>query len=76
MVKTLAMNIIVDFYLGWIVTYIIDERGGGPNSGYISTGFFGGMHKDRQAVHKHKALLLSRYNIGTHALALCVAGHS
>ncbi|TEB09159.1 MFS general substrate transporter [Coprinellus micaceus] len=27
----------------WIVTYIIDERHGGPNSGYISSGFFGGL---------------------------------
>lgn len=27
---------------GWIVTYIIDVRGGGMSSGYISTGFFGG----------------------------------
>ncbi|KAF7360331.1 MFS domain-containing protein [Mycena venus] len=28
---------------GWITTYIIDARGGGPSSGYISSGFFGGM---------------------------------
>ncbi|QRW20642.1 major facilitator superfamily transporter [Rhizoctonia solani] len=28
---------------GWIVTFIIDERGGGPSSGYISSGFFGGL---------------------------------
>ncbi len=27
---------------GWIVTYVIDLRGGGPSSGYISSGFFGG----------------------------------
>jgi hypothetical protein len=27
---------------GWIVTYIIDVRGGGPSSGYVSAGFFGG----------------------------------
>jgi len=27
---------------GWIVTYIINVRGGGPSSGYISSGFFGG----------------------------------
>lgn len=27
---------------GWMVTYIIDVRGGGPSSGYISSGFFGG----------------------------------
>ncbi|KAG1798087.1 MFS general substrate transporter [Suillus plorans] len=28
---------------GWMVTYIIDVRGGGPSSGYISSGFFGGI---------------------------------
>lgn len=28
---------------GWIVTYIIKIRGGGPSSGYISSGFFGGL---------------------------------
>ncbi|TRM63904.1 major facilitator superfamily domain-containing protein [Schizophyllum amplum] len=28
---------------GWIVSYIIDERGGGANSGYISSGFFAGL---------------------------------
>jgi fucose permease len=28
---------------GWIVTFIINERGGGPASGYISSGFFGGL---------------------------------
>ncbi|EIW85949.1 MFS general substrate transporter [Coniophora puteana RWD-64-598 SS2] len=28
---------------GWIVTYIIDVRGGGASSGYISTGFFAGL---------------------------------
>ena len=27
---------------GWTVTYIINERHGGPSSGYISTGFFAG----------------------------------
>ena len=33
---------------GWIVTYIIDVHGGGPSSGYISSGFFGGMsHLER-----------------------------
>ena len=30
---------------GWIVTYIIDVRGGGPSSGYISSGFFGGVSR-------------------------------
>ena len=28
---------------GWIVTFIIEKRGGGPEAGYISSGFFGGL---------------------------------
>ncbi|KAI0301233.1 MFS general substrate transporter [Multifurca ochricompacta] len=28
---------------GWIVSYVIDIRGGGPSAGYISSGFFGGL---------------------------------
>ena len=28
---------------GWIVTFLITERGGGPSAGYISSGFFGGL---------------------------------
>lgn len=28
---------------GWTVTYIINVRGGGSSSGYVSSGFFGGM---------------------------------
>ncbi|KAI0350646.1 MFS general substrate transporter [Trametes cingulata] len=28
---------------GWIVKYVIDLRGGGPSSGYIASGFFGGL---------------------------------
>lgn len=35
---------------GWIVTYIIDVRGGGPSSGYISTSFFGGLMVGRVAL--------------------------
>ena len=31
-------------YAGWIVTFIIRIRGGGPSSGYISAGFFGGKY--------------------------------
>ena len=27
---------------GWIVTFIIGERGGGAEAGYVSSGFFGG----------------------------------
>ncbi|TFL07868.1 MFS general substrate transporter [Pterulicium gracile] len=35
---------------GWTVTYIIEERGGGPSSGYISSGFFGGLTLGRVAL--------------------------
>ena len=28
---------------GWIVTFVIDKRGGGTSAGYMSSGFFGGM---------------------------------
>ncbi|KAG1800264.1 MFS general substrate transporter [Suillus plorans] len=35
---------------GWIVTYIIDVRGGGPSSGYTSSGFFGGLMVGRVAL--------------------------
>ncbi|PIL32913.1 hypothetical protein GSI_05031 [Ganoderma sinense ZZ0214-1] len=28
---------------GWIVTYVIVLRGGGPSAGYISSGFFAGL---------------------------------
>ncbi|KAG8824130.1 hypothetical protein FRC18_010586 [Serendipita sp. 400] len=35
---------------GWIVTFIIRERHGGPSSGYVSTGFFGGLTLGRVAL--------------------------
>lgn len=35
---------------GWTVTYIIEERGGGPSAGYISSGFFGGLALGRVAL--------------------------
>ncbi|KAI0654406.1 MFS general substrate transporter [Cubamyces menziesii] len=35
---------------GWIVTYVIKERHGGANSGYISSGFFGGLTVGRIAL--------------------------
>ncbi|EKM75157.1 hypothetical protein AGABI1DRAFT_123344 [Agaricus bisporus var. burnettii JB137-S8] len=28
---------------GWIVTFMLNVRGGGPSAGYISSGFFGGL---------------------------------
>jgi len=36
--------------IGWTVTYIIDRRHGGASSGYISTGFFGGLTLGRVAL--------------------------
>ncbi|KAF8609125.1 MFS general substrate transporter [Ceratobasidium sp. AG-I] len=35
---------------GWIVTFVIEERGGGPSAGYISSGFFGGLMLGRVAL--------------------------
>ncbi|KAG6827807.1 hypothetical protein H0H92_010415 [Tricholoma furcatifolium] len=35
---------------GWIVTFIVDERHGGSSSGYISTGFWGGLTFGRVAL--------------------------
>ncbi|KAF7351272.1 MFS domain-containing protein [Mycena sanguinolenta] len=35
---------------GWITTYIIDVRDGGPSAGYISSGFFGGIMVGRLAL--------------------------
>jgi fucose permease len=35
---------------GWIVTYIIEQRGGGPSAGYVSAGFFGGLMVGRVAL--------------------------
>ena len=39
-------NFFVGFFpstvAGWIVTFVIRERHGGRNTGYISSGFFGG----------------------------------
>ncbi|EPQ52157.1 MFS general substrate transporter [Gloeophyllum trabeum ATCC 11539] len=35
---------------GWTVTYVIDTRHGGSSSGYISSGFFGGLTLGRVAL--------------------------
>ncbi|CAE6433650.1 unnamed protein product [Rhizoctonia solani] len=35
---------------GWIVTFIIEERGGGASTGYVSSGFFGGLMLGRVAL--------------------------
>ena len=48
---------------GWIVTYTIDVRGGGPASGYISSGFFGGIALGRVLLlYVTKKVLLSFKN--------------
>ncbi|KAI0316667.1 major facilitator superfamily domain-containing protein [Amylostereum chailletii] len=36
--------------LGWIVTYTKEVRDGGPSSGYLSSGFFGGLALGRVAL--------------------------
>ncbi|QRV93944.1 major facilitator superfamily transporter [Ceratobasidium sp. AG-Ba] len=35
---------------GWIVTFLIDTRGGGASSGYVSSGFFAGLMLGRLAL--------------------------
>ncbi|ESK97816.1 hypothetical protein Moror_17245 [Moniliophthora roreri MCA 2997] len=45
---------------GWIVTFIIRERQGGPSSGYISSGFFGGLALGRVALLWFNALVGER----------------
>ena len=35
---------------GWIVTFVINERSGGRNSGYVSSGFWGGLTLGRVAL--------------------------
>ncbi|ESK90172.1 hypothetical protein Moror_7761 [Moniliophthora roreri MCA 2997] len=42
---------------GWIVTFVIRERQGGPSSGYISSGFFGGLTFGRVALLWLNALI-------------------
>ena len=34
----------VTTFKGWIVTFLMLVRDGGPSSGYVSTGFFGGKY--------------------------------
>ncbi|KAH6906822.1 MFS general substrate transporter [Coprinopsis sp. MPI-PUGE-AT-0042] len=60
MIKQPAVHLLAAFCLiyvgievslgGWIVTFIIRERSGGPSSGYISSGFFGGLALGRVAL--------------------------
>ncbi|KAJ7609796.1 MFS general substrate transporter [Mycena polygramma] len=62
---------------GWIVTYIIDVRRGGPSAGYVSAGFFGGLMTGRvallwlnQKIGEHRVLYL--YSVLAIALELVV----
>ena len=34
-------------FINWIVTFVLKERHGGPNSGYVSSGFWGGYTAGR-----------------------------
>ncbi|RDX49324.1 MFS general substrate transporter [Lentinus brumalis] len=57
---------------GWIVTYIIDLRGGGSSSGYISSGFFGGLMVGRIALLGVNKLVGERRAIFLYGI-LCIA---
>ncbi|KAG8851520.1 hypothetical protein FRB96_009193 [Tulasnella sp. 330] len=35
---------------GWIFTFLLNYRGGGPSAGYVSSGFFGGLTLGRVAL--------------------------
>jgi fucose permease len=49
----------IEFTIGsWAVTFIIEERGGNSDSGYISTGFFGGLMIGR-ILHVFVTMVLS-----------------
>jgi hypothetical protein len=42
--------VVLIFDAGWIVTFTINERGGGPSSGYVSTGYYAGLSFGRAAL--------------------------
>ncbi|GJJ15714.1 hypothetical protein Clacol_009992 [Clathrus columnatus] len=57
---------------GWIVTFIIDKRGGGHSSGYISAGFFGGLTCGRMVLHYINRFISEKNMVFVYA-ALCIA---
>jgi len=58
---------------GWIVTYVIQVRHGGPSSGYIATGFFAGLTVGRVCLLWVNKKLGERLAIFVYALlALCL----
>ncbi|EIW55071.1 MFS general substrate transporter [Trametes versicolor FP-101664 SS1] len=54
----------------WIVTYVIDLRHGGPSSGYISSGLFGGIMVGRIALLPISKLIGDRRAIFVYILAV------
>ncbi|KAG8932592.1 hypothetical protein FRC01_013087 [Tulasnella sp. 417] len=57
---------------GWMFTYLLNERGGGPSAGYVSSGFAGGIALGRIVLlplnsligHKYVILLYCVISIG------------
>ncbi|KIJ23443.1 hypothetical protein M422DRAFT_39610 [Sphaerobolus stellatus SS14] len=56
---------------GWIVTFIIDKRGGGSHSGYISTGFFAGLTAGRIVLHYLTRFIAEQHTIFLYSF-LCI----
>jgi len=53
---------------GWIVAFIVKERGGGPSSGYVASGFWGGklIRSNQQTMLE----IAPRLDFGTHRFNL------
>jgi len=52
----------IEFMIGsWAVTYIVEVRDGGDDSGYISSGFFGGLMVGR-VLHVFVSWVVSEQN--------------
>ncbi|KAG1731063.1 MFS general substrate transporter [Suillus paluster] len=58
---------------GWMVTYIIDVRGGGPSSGYISSGFWGGIMIGRVVGERRVLFIYSIFAIGLELIVWLVS---
>lgn len=62
---------------GWIVTFVIDKRGGGASAGYLSSGFFGGK-KTVMIAHRidfdclQVWLLVESYSFGSRRRYGCI----
>ncbi|KAG2009701.1 MFS transporter [Coprinopsis cinerea AmutBmut pab1-1] len=53
---------------GWITTFIIEVRGGGPSSGYIATGYFGALAVGRVILLPVNALVGERWVVYLYGL--------